>query len=90
MKLALLALAAAAIAVPALAQQPQMSPAMQEAAAKARAACATDMQTYCASATDRQGRMQCMMQNMDKLSEGCKSASQALMAMRQSSAGGQH
>lgn len=90
MKFALLALAAVAVAAPALAQQPQMSPAMQDAVAKARAACATDMQTYCASATDRSSRMQCMMANQDKLSESCKSASQAVMAMRQSSGGGQH
>lgn len=92
MKLALLALAAAAIAAPAYAQDapPAQSPAMQEARAKVRDACMADMQTLCASATDMRGRMQCMMQNQDKVSDGCKSAMAALMAARQASGGGSH
>ena len=92
MKFALLAVAAAAIAAPAFAQdaRPAPSPAMQEARAKVRDACTADMQSLCASATDQPSRMQCMRANQDKVSEGCKSAMAALMAARQAASGGSH
>jgi hypothetical protein len=38
-----------------------------------RAACAADVQTYCASAKGREDRHQCMQTNRDKFSDGCKS-----------------
>ena len=88
MKLALLAVAAALVAAPAAFAQDSApaggpSPAMREAMTKVREQCATDMQTYCASATDRQSRMQCMRENADKLSQGCRQALSANRAQRQ-------
>jgi hypothetical protein len=82
MKLALIALAAAAVAAPAFAQAPQMTPAMQAARQQVMQQCAADMKTYCDGKTGPDMR-QCMQENATKMSDGCKSAMQAMMAARQ-------
>jgi len=70
MNLRLIALsltAAAALAGAAHAQQGPHNPAVREA-------CAADIKTHCADAKPGQPTMQCVMQNRDKMSEGCKQA----------------
>lgn len=86
MKLALIALTAAALAAPALAQSGQTpTPAMQAARQTMMTQCAADMKTNCDGKTGRE-MMQCMRENSDKLSDGCKSAMQGWMAARQAAA----
>jgi hypothetical protein len=46
----------------------------------ARAACAADFQQYCAGVGPGPGRRQCLEDNKDKLSEGCKAAIGAMQA----------
>ncbi len=82
MKLAILAFAAMALAAPAFAQAPAMTPAMQAARQTVMTQCAGDMKTYCDGKTGRE-MMMCMRENADKASDGCKSAMQSLMAARQ-------
>ena len=90
--------AALALAGAAFAQQPgpggpgggpAPTPEMQAARQAMREACAADMKANCA---DKQGReaMQCMMQNQDKLSQGCKDAIGKMRAARQAAGGGGH
>ncbi len=84
MKLALIVFAALLVAAPALAQ-PVQSPAVQAARQTMTTQCAADMKTDCDGKTGRE-MMQCMRENSDKVSDGCKSAMQALMAARQAAA----
>ena len=87
------AFAALALAGAAFAQEPapgggqSPSPEMQAARQAMREACAADLKANCA---DKQGReaMQCMMQNADKLSQGCKDAMAKMRAARQAAGGG--
>lgn len=53
--------------------------------AAVRAACAADLAKVCPNATDRDSRRQCVMDNFSSLSDGCKSAIQAMQAQMQSS-----
>jgi hypothetical protein len=55
------------------------------AMAKVREQCAADMTKFCADKTGRD-RMQCMRDNGDKLSDGCKSARAEMRAARQAAA----
>ncbi len=50
--------------------------------AKVREMCAADMQKLCPDKTGPD-RRQCMMDNQDKLSDGCKSAMADMMKARQ-------
>jgi hypothetical protein len=86
---AVLALAGAAFA-----QQPPPggggqggSPEMQAARQQMREACAADMKSTCG---DKEGReaMMCLMQNQDKVSQGCKDAMAKMRAARQAGGGG--
>jgi hypothetical protein len=78
----LLALSVAGLAAPSIAQQPampqqpQMSPANEM-----RAACASDLQTLCASAASAQDKHRCLMANIQTVSPGCQSALQAVKAV---------
>lgn len=47
-----------------------------------RAACGQDVQTLCPDAQSREDRRACMMQNQDKLSDGCKSFLANMRMMR--------
>ena len=82
MKLALIALAAVAVAAPAFAQAPTPSPAMAAARQQVMTACAADIKTLCDGKTGRE-MVQCMRDNADKSSDGCKSAMQSMAAARQ-------
>ena len=61
---------------------PAATPPAAGATGGVREACAADFAKVCAG-VDRAGMRQCVMDNFDKLSDGCKSA---IMAMRQSAA----
>ena len=50
-------------------------------------ACAADVQKMCSDKTDRAGRMQCLNDNHDKLSDGCKTVVDAMRARMQSGGG---
>jgi len=54
---------------------PQQGGAMQGGAMRGQfmQACGTDMQTYCASAQNRDDRRACVMANRGKFSDSCKS-----------------
>ena len=78
---ALLVAVSAAVAAPAFAQQAAPSPAMQSAMANVQTQCAADMKQYCDGKTGPDRRA-CMQENAAKLSDGCKSAMQAMMAAR--------
>jgi len=45
-----------------------------------RAACAADFQKLCANSEPGPGRRQCLLENQDKLSDGCKTALTAMQA----------
>jgi hypothetical protein len=79
--------AVAALSQAAFAQQQLPAP----NAAQMRQACASDAQTLCATAQPGPEQHRCMMANMGRLSEGCRSAIQAqrsaAMAMRQACSG---
>ncbi len=81
-----IAVATALFALPlssAFAQSGQTpSPAMQAAMQTVQTQCAADMKTYCDGKTGPDRRA-CMQENADKLSDGCKSAIQSMMAARQ-------
>jgi len=51
-----------------------------------RAACAADFAKVCPGITDRPALRQCVTDNFASLSDGCKSAIQAMQARMQSSA----
>ena len=55
------------VAGAAQAQQPPHNPAVRDA-------CAADIKTHCADAKPGMPTMQCVMQNRDKMSDGCKQA----------------
>lgn len=81
MKLPLMAAAEALMMFGAAAAQPgggQGNPAM----AKVREACSADMQKLCPDKTGPE-RRQCMQDNKDKLSDGCKSAIGEMMSAMQ-------
>jgi hypothetical protein len=68
---------------PPAAQTPAQSPAQpppaqapsQQAVAEARAACATDIQNFCAGVQPGGGRiLACLKQHKDQVSDGCKQA----------------
>jgi hypothetical protein len=69
------------------AQGGQGGPGGNPAMAKVREQCAADMTKFCADETGRE-RMQCMRENADKLSDGCKSAMAEMRAARQAAGGG--
>lgn len=60
---------------------PAANPAMQAAREQVRSQCAADFQKFC---PDAQGpaRMQCMRDHAAEMSDGCKTAMQAMMAAR--------
>ncbi len=81
MKLTVMVAAATLMMFGAAAAQPgggQGNPAM----AKVREACSADMQKLCPDKTGPD-RRQCMQDNKDKLSDGCKSAIGAMMSAMQ-------
>jgi hypothetical protein len=53
-----------------------------------RAACAADFAKTCPGVTDRAAMRQCVMDNFSSLSDGCKTAIQAMQAQMQSSGAG--
>jgi hypothetical protein len=55
------------------------------AGAAVRAACAADFAKVCPGITDRPAMRQCVTDNFASLSDGCKSAIQAMQASMQSS-----
>jgi hypothetical protein len=63
---------------PPSAQSPAQPPAQapsQQAVAEARAACATDIQNFCAGVQPGGGRiLACLKQHKDQVSDGCKQA----------------
>jgi len=61
-----------AAAVPAFAQDQTPAPRSGGHGAFMQA-CGNDMQTYCASAQNRDDRRSCVMANKDKFSDSCKS-----------------
>jgi hypothetical protein len=89
--------AAVALAGAAFAQQPPPgggggpggppSPEMQAARQAMREACAADMKANCADKQPGRETMMCMMQNQDKLSQGCKDAMAKMRAARQAAGG---
>lgn len=78
MRTIILAMMAAAIgfAPAVLAQQAAETP-----GAQMRAACASDVQTLCAGAPAGPERRKCLMANLNKVSEGCRSAIGAVRAV---------
>lgn len=69
------ALAVALLPMSAMAQSASTDSAKAEAREKVRAACATDVQKFCASVGDAKGaRRECLKANEAKLSDGCKAA----------------
>ena len=82
MKLASLALVAAALMAAECIQAqapPAPTPEMQAAREAMRKACGDDMKKLCADKTGREA-MQCMRENSDKVSPGCKDAMAKLRA----------
>jgi hypothetical protein len=65
---------------------PAPSPEIQAARQALREACAADLKANCAGQQGREAMM-CMMQNQDKLSQGCKDAVAKLRAARQAAGG---
>ena len=53
-----------------------------------RAACAADFAKVCPGITDRAAVRQCVMDNFSSLSDGCKTAIQAMQARMQSGGAG--
>jgi hypothetical protein len=60
---------------PPSAQSPPSQAPSQQAVAEARAACATDIQNFCAGVQPGGGRIiACLKQHKDQVSDGCKQA----------------
>lgn len=58
----------------------QQAPPQPPSPGQAREACAADVQTLCPNTQPGRERRQCMMANMGKLSEGCRTAMGAMRA----------
>ncbi len=73
----------AALPMTALAQSATPDPAKQEARAKYRAACADDVQKFCANIERAKGAMRaCLTAHETKLSDTCKAAREERAAAR--------
>lgn len=73
----------ATLPVTALAQSATPDPAKEEARAKFRAACATDVQKFCANIERAKGAMRaCLTAHEGQLSETCKAAREERAAAR--------
>jgi len=80
------ALALAVLPMTALAQSAPPDKATQEARAKFRAACAADVQKFCANIEKAKGAMRsCLEAHEKQLSDGCKAARAERAAAREKS-----
>lgn len=89
-KFSVIGVAAMLSATTAFAQQDQAGQGRRAAWEAVRSACATDVKTYCGSATDRQSRRACIKENRSKFSDSCKAAMHSMHRERMGAGGGQN